>query len=174
MNSFKINWTFLVLIFIDCASLASPRTSFSFQVRREKRHTHFLDKKRLTHNSFVDGKHHSTFLDEKHHHNNPFLDEKRHNNPFLDKKRLSNPFLDEKRHSNPFLDEKRHINPFFDEKRHSNTFLREKRHTPFLPGDYWKDNRPDFGSTETSLTIMENSTVKFKCPITHVADSSVS
>jgi hypothetical protein len=144
MNSFKINWTFLVLIFIDCASLASPRTSFSFQVRREKRHTHFLDKKRHTHNSFVYEKHHN------------------------------NPFLDENRHSNPFLDEKRHNNPFLDEKRHSNTFLREKRHTPFLPGDYWKDNRPDFGSTETSLTIMENSTVKFKCPITHVADSSVS
>jgi len=51
---------------------------------------------------------------------------------------------------------------------------REKRHTPFLPGDYWKDQRPDFGSTETTLNVMENSTAKFKCPITHVADSSVS
>jgi hypothetical protein len=144
MNSFKINWTFLVLIFIDCASLASPRTSFSFQVRREKRHTHFLDKKRHAH--------YQSF------------DEKRH----------SNPFLDEKRHRDPLLDEKHLSNLFFNEKSRSNPFLREKRHTPFLPGDYWKDNRPDFGSTETSLTIMENSTVKFKCPITHVADSSVS
>ena len=51
---------------------------------------------------------------------------------------------------------------------------RAKRHTPFLPGDYWKDNRPDFGSTETTLNMMENSTAKFKCPISHVADSSVS
>jgi hypothetical protein len=103
------------------------------------------------------------------------LDKKRHAYyQSFDEKRHINPFLDEKRHGNPFLDEKRHNNPFLDEKRHSNQFLREKRHTPFLPGDYWKDNRPDFGSTETSLTIMENSTVKFKCPITHVADSSVS
>ena len=51
---------------------------------------------------------------------------------------------------------------------------RQRRHTPFLPGDYWKDNRPDFGSTETTLNVMENSTAKFKCPISHVADSSVS
>ena len=51
---------------------------------------------------------------------------------------------------------------------------RHRRHTPFLPGDYWKDQRPDFGSTETTLNVMENSTAKFKCPITHVADSSVS
>ena len=118
MNSIKINltlnWTFLVLIFIDCASLASPKTSFSFQIRREKRH--------------------------------------------------SQTFVNEKRHSSTFVEEKRHIP----------TFLREKRHTPFLPGDYWKDNRPDFGSTETTLSVMENSTAKFKCPITHVADSSVS
>ena len=60
------------------------------------------------------------------------------------------------------------------EKRHTMLVTREKRHTPFLPGDYWKDNRPDFGSTETTLNVMENSTAKFKCPITHVADSSVS
>ena len=24
-----------------------------------------------------------------------------------------------------------------------------KRHTPFLPGDYWKDKRPEFGDTNT-------------------------
>ena len=48
-----------------------------------------------------------------------------------------------------------------------------KRHTPFLPGDYWKDKRPEFGDTETDVEVMVNATAKLKCPITHVADSSV-
>ena len=49
-----------------------------------------------------------------------------------------------------------------------------KRHTPFLPGDYWKDKRPEFGDTQTDVEVMVNATAKLKCPITHVADSSVS
>jgi hypothetical protein len=49
-----------------------------------------------------------------------------------------------------------------------------KRHTPFLPGDHWKDKRPEFGNTETEVKVMVNGTAKLKCPITHVADSSVS
>ena len=49
-----------------------------------------------------------------------------------------------------------------------------KRHTPFLPGDYWKDRRPEFGDTQTDVEVMVNATAKLKCPITHVADSSVS
>jgi hypothetical protein len=38
--------------------------------------------------------------------------------------------------------------------------VRKKRHTPFLPGDYWKDNRPDFGYQHfiiLSLHMLENS-----------------
>ena len=49
-----------------------------------------------------------------------------------------------------------------------------KRHTPFLPGDYWKDRRPEFGDTNTAVEVMVNGTGRLKCPITHVADSSVS
>ena len=49
-----------------------------------------------------------------------------------------------------------------------------KRHTPFLPGDYWKDKRPEFGDTETDVQVMVNATGRLKCPITHVADNSVS
>ena len=49
-----------------------------------------------------------------------------------------------------------------------------KRHTPFLPGDYWKDKRPEFGDTETEVQVMVNATGRLKCPITHVADNSVS
>ena len=49
-----------------------------------------------------------------------------------------------------------------------------KRHTPFLPGDYWKDRRPEFGDTNTEVEVMVNGTGRLKCPITHVADSSVS
>ncbi len=52
--------------------------------------------------------------------------------------------------------------------------IRSKRHTPFLPGDYWKDKRPEFGDTDTDLQVMVNATARLKCPITHVADSSVS
>ena len=62
----------------------------------------------------------------------------------------------------------------FKSQRLEKKVSRGKRHTPFLPGDYWKDQRPDFGTTDTTLNVMENSTAKFKCPITHVADSSVS
>lgn len=51
---------------------------------------------------------------------------------------------------------------------------RPKRHTPFLPGDYWKNKRPEFGPTQTDLEVMVNGTVRLKCPITHVADSSIS
>ena len=54
------------------------------------------------------------------------------------------------------------------------TNFRFKRHTPFLPGDYWKGRRPDFGETDLSPEVMVNGTAKLKCPITHVADSSVS
>ena len=49
-----------------------------------------------------------------------------------------------------------------------------KRHTPFLPGDYWKDRRPEFGDTQTEVETMVNGTARLKCPISHVADSSVS
>ena len=49
-----------------------------------------------------------------------------------------------------------------------------KRHTPFLPGDYWKDRRPEFGDTNTEVEVMVNGTGRLKCPITHVANSSVS
>ena len=45
-----------------------------------------------------------------------------------------------------------------------------KRHTPFLPGDYWKDRRPEFGDTNTAVEVMVNGTGRLKCPITHVAD----
>ena len=48
-----------------------------------------------------------------------------------------------------------------------------KRHTPFLPGDYWKDRRPEFGDTNTDVEVMVNGTARLKCPISHVADSSV-
>ena len=33
-----------------------------------------------------------------------------------------------------------------------------KRHTPFLPGDYWKDRRPEFGDTNTAVEVMVNGT----------------
>ena len=56
--------------------------------------------------------------------------------------------------------------------RHSD--FRFKRHTPFLPGDYWKGRRPDFGETDLEPEVMVNGTARLKCPITHVADSSVS
>lgn len=49
-----------------------------------------------------------------------------------------------------------------------------KRHTPFLPGDYWKDKRPEFGDTQTEVQVMVNGTARLKCPISHVADTSVS
>ena len=56
---------------------------------------------------------------------------------------------------------------------HNNKVI-HKRHTPFLPGDYWKDKRPEFGDTKTDVEVMVNGTARLKCPITHVADSSVS
>jgi len=51
---------------------------------------------------------------------------------------------------------------------------RHPRHTPFLPGDYWKGMRPDFGDTETEVRVMLNGTARMKCPISHVADSRIS
>ena len=56
----------------------------------------------------------------------------------------------------------------------NNNKVINKRHTPFLPGDYWKDKRPEFGDTQTDIEVMVNGTARLKCPITHVADSSVS
>ena len=56
----------------------------------------------------------------------------------------------------------------------SSSKVLSKRHTPFLPGDYWKDKRPEFGDTETDVEVMVNGTARLKCPITHVADNSVS
>ena len=47
------------------------------------------------------------------------------------------------------------------------------RHTPFLPGDYWRGERPDFGPTETDVEVLFNSTAMLICPISHVADSRV-
>ena len=47
------------------------------------------------------------------------------------------------------------------------------RHTPFLPGDYWNGERPDFGPTETDVKVLVNSTAQLRCPISHVADSRV-
>ena len=63
-----------------------------------------------------------------------------------------------------------------DENNNSNNNNKviNKRHTPFLPGDYWKDKRPEFGDTQTDIEVMVNGTARLKCPITHVADSSVS
>ena len=52
--------------------------------------------------------------------------------------------------------------------------LKFRRHTPFLPGDYWQGKRPDFGPTQTNVTVMVNTTAKMVCPISHVADSRVS
>ena len=34
-------------------------------------------------------------------------------------------------------------------KNNNNNKVIYKRHTPFLPGDYWKDKRPEFGDTNT-------------------------
>ena len=51
---------------------------------------------------------------------------------------------------------------------------RRPRHTPFLPGDYWNGNRPDFGPTDTDLKVVVNATARMKCPISHVADNRVS
>lgn len=59
------------------------------------------------------------------------------------------------------------------EQHHHQLHLLRKRHTPFLPGDYWKGMRPDFGDTETDVKAMVNGTARLKCPISHVADSGV-
>lgn len=48
-----------------------------------------------------------------------------------------------------------------------------RRHTPFLPEDHWK-GRPDFGTTNTNVTVMVNGTADLRCPISHIMDSSVS
>lgn len=48
-----------------------------------------------------------------------------------------------------------------------------RRHTPFLPEDHWK-GRPDFGTTNTNVTVMVNGTADLRCPISHIMDSSLS
>ena len=55
----------------------------------------------------------------------------------------------------------------------NNDVIRTKRHTPFLPDD---PNRPppDFGSTQTEVSVMVNGTVDLVCPIDNVQDSAVS
>ena len=60
--------------------------------------------------------------------------------------------------------------------RSSGAFRKERRrrHTPFLPGDYWNGQRPDFGPTETDVRVLVNGTAQLKCPISHVADDRVS
>ena len=54
-----------------------------------------------------------------------------------------------------------------------NVVKRSKRHTPFMPEDHWK-GAPEFGGTQTNLTVMVNGTVDIRCPIGHVMDSAVS
>ena len=51
--------------------------------------------------------------------------------------------------------------------------FRSKRHTPFMPEDHWK-GAPEFGATNTNVTVMVNGTVDLRCPIGHVMDSAVS
>ena len=50
---------------------------------------------------------------------------------------------------------------------------RDKRHTPFLPDDHWK-GPPQFGQTETNVSVLLDGTAQLKCPIGHVQDSAVS
>ena len=51
--------------------------------------------------------------------------------------------------------------------------LRHRRHTPFMPEDHWK-GPPEFGETETNLSVMVNGTAELRCPIARVQDSAVS
>ena len=50
---------------------------------------------------------------------------------------------------------------------------RDRRHTPFMPEDHWK-GPPEFGETETNLSVMVNGTAELRCPIARVQDSAVS
>ena len=51
--------------------------------------------------------------------------------------------------------------------------LRHRRHTPFMPEDHWK-GPPEFGATETNVSVMVNGTAELRCPIARVQDSAVS
>ena len=48
-----------------------------------------------------------------------------------------------------------------------------RRHTPFMPEDHWK-GPPEFGATETNVSVMVNGTAELRCPIARVQDSAVS
>ena len=50
---------------------------------------------------------------------------------------------------------------------------RHRRHTPFMPEEYWK-GAPEFGPTESNVSVMVNGTAELVCPIGHVQDSAVS
>ena len=42
-----------------------------------------------------------------------------------------------------------------------------------MPEDHWK-GAPEFGATETNVSVMVNGTAELRCPIARVQDSAVS
>lgn len=53
------------------------------------------------------------------------------------------------------------------------SWVRTKRHTPYMPVDHWQ-GAPEFGYTESNLTVAVNATAELKCPIGKVQDDAVS